>query len=322
MRGIWLENGKLKVRGDLSQPEPRSDEVLVRVTTAGICSTDLEIVKGYVPGFKGILGHEFVGVVDSVGANVSADWVGQRVTGTINIGCRTCTQCLAEGAEHCPNRTVLGIINRDGIFAEYVTLPEANLVSIPDSVPDEVAVFTEPLAAALRIRDQVMVLPSRPICVIGPGRLGMLIGKVLAEAGTEVTMAGRRAESLALAADWGLKTALVAEIDDNAFRFTVEATGNAAGLEHAIRITQPLGTIVLKSTFAGAPSINLTKVVVGELNIIGSRCGPFEPAVRLLAGRKISPEEMVEARYPLAEGLQAFEHAAKSGVRKILLEIS
>ncbi len=319
MKAITLRNNKLAV-SETTKPTIQDNEVLIKLNLAGVCSTDLEIVKGYVPNFNGILGHEFVGTVAETGENVPSSWQGKRVTATINIGCETCSVCVGEGSEHCPNRTVLGIINRDGIFAEYVAVPEANLVEIPADVPDKLAVFTEPLAAALRIREQLCVPPSRSVAVVGPGRLGMLVGWVLALSGNEVVMLGRREESLELAKKWGLKTDLTEHIEDNVFDFTVETTGNEAGLEHALRITRPRGTIVLKSTYAGPANVNLTKLVVAELNVIGSRCGPFEPAVRLLKTPKANEIlDMVEGSYRLADGLAAFEKAAEPGVRKILL---
>ncbi len=317
MKALYLENGHLSLKSDYPRPQPAAHEALVRITLAGICATDLEIVKGYVPGFKGVMGHEFVGVVEEA-ADVSL--IGKRVTSTINIvDPRTADTSLPISKEHHPQRTVLGIINRDGIFADYVAVPVDNLVLIPDTVPDECAVFTEPLAAALRIREQVLVKPSARTAVIGPGRLGMLVGKVLSLAGTTVTMLGRSAASLALPQQWGLDTALVDEVAADSFDFVVEVTGNIAGFEHALRITRPLGTIILKSTFAGAPSIDLTKVVVGELNIVGSRCGPFQPAVRLLEQNAIPVTAMIEQEYPLNAAVDAFTHAAQAGVRKILL---
>lgn len=317
MQAVYLENGNLSYRADYPKPKPAAHEALVRVTLCGICSTDLEIVRGYVPGFKGVLGHEFVGVVEEA---ADASLIGKRVTSTINIvDPRTADQTLPVSKEHHPERTVLGIINHDGVFADYVTVPMDNLVLIPDGLADEMAVFTEPLAAALRIREQVAVRPSGRTAVIGPGRLGMLVGKALSMGGTDVTMLGRSARSLALPQKWGLNTSFVEEAAADSFDFVVEVTGNIAGLEHALRIVRPLGMIVLKSTFAGAPAIDLTKVVVGEVTVVGSRCGPFAPAVRLLAQNAVPVTDMIVAEYPLAEGVKAFEHAAESGVRKILI---
>ncbi|MCI0397343.1 MAG: alcohol dehydrogenase catalytic domain-containing protein [Chloroflexi bacterium] len=316
MQALYVADGRLSYRQGYPKPEPGPGEALVRVRLAGICATDLEIVKGY-GGFKGVLGHEFVGQVEA--ATEEPSWVGKRVVGTINLGCWQCRVCLGEGPEHCPQRTVLGIIQKDGIFADYVTLPLVNLRPVPDEVPDEEAVFTEPLAAALRIREQLVVPPTARVAVVGPGRLGMLIGQVLALAGTRVTMLGRLPASLALPAQLGLETGLAGDMADDSFDFVVEATGNEAGLAHSLRLVRPLGTLVMKSTFAGAATMDLSKLVVGEITVVGSRCGPFEPALRLLAQGKIAVRRMIEAEYPLAEGTAALTHAARPGVRKVLL---
>lgn len=346
MRALVLEDGHLGLCADAPQPEPAADDALIRVSLAGICSTDLELVKGYAGGFRGVLGHEFVGVVVdaasgsgqypvssgqwsdsshlvSSGTTGVAEWVGRRVVGTINLGCRRCAVCLGEGPEHCPNRTTLGIHNKDGVFADYVTLPVVNLLEVPATVADEEAVFTEPLAAALRIREQIAVRPTARTAVVGPGRLGLLVAQVLALAGTAVVVLGRRAESLALPRQLGLPTGLVDAAADNAYDLVVEATGNDAGFAHSLRLVRPRGTLVLKSTFAGRANIDLTKLVVGEITVVGSRCGPFAPALRLLeqgaVGAQIAVRPLIEAEYPLSEGLAAFEHAARPGARKVLL---
>jgi threonine dehydrogenase-like Zn-dependent dehydrogenase len=225
----------------------------------------------------------------------------------------------------------LGIIDRDGIFAQYAVMPVGNLLLVPDIVPDELAVFTEPLAAALRIRDQIRIRPTALAAVVGPGRLGLLIGQVLALGGTDVTVLGRREATLELPRELGLKAALVDEQADNSYDLVVEATGNDAGFAHALRIVRPQGTLVLKSTFAGDANLNLTKLVVDEVTVVGSRCGPFAPALRLLklaaetgdavacAGTTIQVRPLIEAEYPLSDATAAFDHAARPGVRKVLL---
>ncbi len=319
MNVICLEDGQLVYRTDYKKPQIQSGEARLAISLAGICSTDLEIVKGYVPGFEGVLGHEFVGVVEAVGDPIHANWVGRRVVGSINIGCGQCATCLSTGPEHCPQRYALGVHNWDGVFAEYAVLPVANLLPVPENVPDETAVFTEPLAAALRIREQVTVRPSARTAVVGPGRLGLLVGLVLALDGTDVTMLGRRTSSLALPAQLGLSTGLTDEFDDNSFDFVVEVTGNDAGFAQAIRLVRPLGTLVLKSTFAGQSTLDLTKLVVSEISVIGSRCGPFVPALRLLAQEAVPVRALIDGEYPLSQGLTAFQHAARPGIRKILL---
>lgn len=330
MQALTLENGKLSFRVDRPQPKPEPDEVLIRVRLAGICSTDLELVKGYAGGFKGILGHEFVGVVEGSGSPDNIGWIGTCVVGTINLGCGKCHVCLRDGPEHCPNRTTLGIHNRDGVFAEFVTLPVANLLPVPESISDEEAVFTEPLAAALRIRERIKIQPTSRIAVVGPGRLGLLSAQVLALGAGDVTVLGRRMESLALPSQLGLRTGLVEDQADSSYDLVVEATGNDAGFAHSLRLTRPQGMLVLKSTFHGNANINLTKLVVDEITVVGSRCGPFAPALRLLdqnaraggqlrAGAGVQVKPLIDGRYELRDGLEAFDHAARSGVRKILL---
>lgn len=315
MQALYLQNNQLSYRQDYPRPQPAAGEGLVDVTLAGICATDLEIVQGYA-GFEGVLGHEFVGVVAETAA---AGWIGRRVVGTINVGCGQCAVCLSSGPEHCPQRSVLGIRGRDGAFADSLLLPLANLLPVPDEVTDEAAVFTEPLAAALRIREQVQVRPSARVAVVGPGRLGLLIGQVLALGGTAVVMVGRRASSLHLPAAMGLETGLVDGFPDNSFDFVVEATGNETGFAQALRLLRPLGTLVLKSTFHGSISLDLSKLVVAEITVIGSRCGPFAPALRLLQHGDVDVKDLIEAQYPLRSGVAAFRHAAQPGVRKILL---
>ncbi len=319
MHALYLKEGQLTLHGDYPRPTPGADEALIRVTLAGICSTDLELVKGYAGGFRGVLGHEFVGVVEAVGSADAAEWVGQRVVGGINLGCRNCAVCLGDGPEHCPNRTTLGIHNKDGVFADYVTLPMVNLLAVPDGVADEEAVFAEPLAAALRIREQIAVRPAARAAVVGPGRLGLLVAQVLALAGGDVTVLGRRAESLELPRQLGLVTGLVDDAADDSFDLVVEATGNDAGFAHSLRLVRPRGTLVLKSTFHGNANINLTKLVVAEINVLGSRCGPFAPALRLLEQGAVAVRPLIEAEYPLADALAAFEHADRPGARKVLL---
>lgn len=315
MRALVLESSGPRLRESYPAPRAAPGLALIRLRLAGICSTDLELVKGYM-GFLGVLGHEFVGEVQEAEDRA---WIGKRVVGSINLGCRDCPICHGSGPEHCPHRTVLGIVAHDGAFAEQLTLPVANLLEVPDTVRDEQAVFTEPLAAALRIREQLAVRPSAKVAVVGPGRLGLLIAQVLRLAGTQVLVLGRRRESLELPARWGLSTGLVEEAGESRFDLVVEATGNAAGLAHSLRLVRPLGTLVMKSTFAGAPPVDLTKIVVDEITVVGSRCGPFAPALDLLEQGAIDVESTIEAEYPLAQALAAMQHAARPGVKKVLL---
>lgn len=316
MQALHVSNGDLTYLNNYPRPEAGPRQALIRLKLAGICATDLEIVKGYA-NFSGVLGHEFVGVVEEAD---EPHWIGERVVGGINLGCGSCSVCLADGPEHCPQRRVLGIIGHDGAFADYLVLPVRNLLLVPDEVTDELAVFTEPLAAAMRIREQIRIRPSVKTAVVGPGRLGLLVGQVLALDGTEVVMFGRRPESLVLAQQLGFNSHLIQEAVDDSFDLVVEATGNEAGLASSLRIVRPLGTLVLKSTFSGRATVDLTKLVVGELTVVGSRCGPFAPALRLLAEGKIAVRPLIEAQYRLAQGIVAFDHAARPGVRKVLLQ--
>jgi threonine dehydrogenase-like Zn-dependent dehydrogenase len=318
MQALTLDT-LLRYRNDISTPELAAGEALIELRLAGICATDLELVKGYA-GFSGILGHEFVGTVAAVADDKHRDWLHQRVVGSINIGCNACEICRSDGPAHCLNRKVLGIRNKDGVFADYFSLPITNLYPVPDAVADHSAVFTEPLAAALRVVTQIAALPISDIAVVGPGRLGLLIAKVLSLAGYRVTVLGRSAESLVLPEQWHLATGLTAEIQDNCFDCVVDASGQAAGFAAALRIVKPRGTLVLKSTFAAHPALDLSKVVVYEINIIGSRCGPFADALAMLTQNLLPVETMIDGQYPLRDGLAAFAHAAKAGVRKILLQ--
>ncbi len=308
----------LSYRDDIAAPALATGEALIELRLAGICATDLELVKGYA-GFSGILGHEFVGAVVAVADDKDQEWLHRRVVGSINIGCNDCANCRDDGPAHCLKRKVLGIRGKNGVFADYFSLPVANLFAVPDTVEDQAAVFTEPLAAALRVVQQIAGLKVTEIAVLGPGRLGLLIAKVLNLAGYQVTLLGRSATSLALPEQWALATGLTSDIPDNSFHCVVDATGHAGGFSQALRIVKPRGTLVLKSTFAADAALDLSKVVVHEINIIGSRCGPFAEALTLLAENKLPVETIIDGHYPLKDGLAAFEHAGRAGVRKILL---
>jgi len=317
MRGLWLEKQTLTYREDLPTPEPGPGEALIRLRLAGICATDLEMVRGYYP-FTGVPGHEFVGEV--VAAPDGPEWVGRRVVGEINITCGACRFCRMGMPTHCENRTVLGILGHDGVFAEYLTLPLANLHPVPDSVPDEMAVFTEPLAAALEIQQQVQVRPTDRVLVVGAGRLGVLIAWTLSLTGAEVSAVVRRERQRELLAPYGVRSLSADEVPPRSMDLVVEATGNPQGLALAKRALRPRGILVLKSTYAGETTLNLAPFVVDEVTVVGSRCGPFAPALRHLAAGRVDPRPLIEARYPLAQGPEAFAHAARPGVFKVLLE--
>jgi threonine dehydrogenase-like Zn-dependent dehydrogenase len=317
VRGLWLEEKKLRLRDDLPVPEPPEGEIRVRVLLASICNTDLELVKGYYP-FAGVLGHEFVGVVDENQGPLS----GKRVVGEINAVCGTCPTCRTGRAKHCPQRTVLGIVNRNGAFAEYLTLPVENLHPVPDSLPTEVAVFTEPLAAALEIREQILVGPKHHVLVLGDGKLGQLIARTLALTGCELIVAGRHRNKLSLLDEAGISTCLSDSVAQGHFDLVVECTGSPEGFELARRAVRPRGSIVLKSTYAGSLEVDAAALVVDEITLIGSRCGPFQPALRLLTDATVDVLPLIEARYPLAQGLEAFNHARRPGAMKVLVEMT
>jgi threonine dehydrogenase-like Zn-dependent dehydrogenase len=316
MQALWLEEKALQVR---EVPEPQKPgEALIRIRVAGICSTDLELVKGYYP-FTGVLGHEFVGEVMQCD---EPNWVGQRVVGEINVTCGVCESCLHGRPTHCENRSVLGISNRDGVFAEYTTLPVANLHRVPEEVPDEMAVFTEPLAAALEILEQVHIQPGERVLLVGAGRLGQLIAQVLALTGCDLRAVARHARQQELLGARGVRTIDEGDLQPGRWDLVVEATGSPAGFELARRCVRPRGTLVMKSTYQGDLTLNMSAIVVDEVTIVGSRCGPFAPALRLLARGEIDPRGLVAAEHRLAEGLKAFEQAAAPGTLKVLLTSS
>jgi threonine dehydrogenase-like Zn-dependent dehydrogenase len=313
MQAVWLENNQISMR-DVPQPNNPS-EALIKIRKAGICSTDLELVKGYYP-YTGILGHEFVGEV--VDASDSA-WLGSRVVGDINAVCGLCEACRNGRPTHCENRTVLGIVNRDGIFAEYTSLPLENLHRVPDSVPDEMAVFTEPLAAALEIQQQIQVKPTDRVLVIGAGRLGQLIAQTLALTGCDLHVVARHSQQQNLLTARGIRIISEAEIQPRKWDIVVEVTGSSEGFNLARRAIRPRGTLVMKSTYKGDMTVNFSSIVVDEIQIVGSRCGPFEPALRLMEKREVDPTVLIAEEYNLKDALKAFEKAAQPGVLKVLI---
>ncbi len=316
MRGLYLAEGRVGFRADLPAPRRQAGEALARVTLAGICGTDLELLRGYRP-FAGVPGHEFVGVV--VEAERS-EWIGRRVVGEINISCGVCDLCRRGLPTHCRQRAVLGLFGHDGVMAEYVALPEANLHAVPDAVSDVQAAFTEPLAAALQIAELAHIAPTQMVVVLGDGRLGLLVAQALALTGCRLIVVGRHPHKLALLARRGIETTLDATALEGQADVTVECTGSPAGFEAARRLTRPRGILALKSTYADKAEIDLSRLVVDEITLMGTRCGPFEPALRLLARGLIDVAALVEATYPLEEGAAAFEHAGRRGALKVLLQ--
>jgi threonine dehydrogenase-like Zn-dependent dehydrogenase len=322
MRGLWLENNQLELRTDLPIPKPAEGEALIHVLQAGICNTDLELLKGYYP-YRGILGHEFVGIV----VQGPDPLKGQRVVGEINAACGQCHYCRRHQPTHCEQRTVLGIVNRQGAFADYLTLPIANLHPVPEHLSTQTATFTEPLAAALEIQEQVTIHPQDRVLVVGEGKLGQLVAQTLALTGCQLLVVGRHPEKLANLAARNIATGLADAVGDGqtptgdhrTFDIAVECTGNPQGFEQARQALRPRGTLVLKSTYAGQLTLDASALVVDEITLIGSRCGPFAKALDLLAKAAVDVSPLIQATYPLTQGLEAFALAQQRGSQKVLL---
>jgi len=317
MKAIWLEDKQIELRENLPVPAPKSGEALVKVLKAGICNTDLELVKGYYP-YRGIIGHEFVGVVEQGSQQLK----NQRVVGEINASCGNCDYCLGGIKTHCPNRTVLGIVNRHGAFAQYLTLPIENLHIVPSNVKTEVATFTEPIAAALQIQQQISITPKTKVLVVGDGKLGLLVAQTLSLRGCDLQVIGRHQDKLDLLKELGINTNLEAIAIERKFDVAVECTGNSAGFELARFALKPRGTLILKSTYAGKLKLDASALVVDEITVLGSRCGPFDLALQLLAENRLNIEPMISGSYELSDGLSAFSHAQRRGTLKILLDVN
>jgi threonine dehydrogenase-like Zn-dependent dehydrogenase len=349
MKAVVL-NPALRLVTDRMKPKPGPGEALVRVRLCGICNTDLELMKGYM-GFRGVPGHEFVGEVIEINptektspfngkssqastgraghasaaqegeGNERSSLIGSRVVGEINAACGECVFCKEGVPTHCERRTVLGILGRDGCMAEYLTLPIENIHPVPDNVSDEAAVFVEPLAAAYEILEQVEGSKTDRILVMGDGKLGLLCAMSLSTTGAEVTLMGRHEHKMALAKPYGVNVLPLGERGlQKSFHVVVEATGTSEGFEQAMDHTCPRGIIVLKSTVAEGKPLNLAPVVINEITVVGSRCGPFVPALDALASGAIDPTPLIEATYPIDDALKAFEHAATKGALKVLVK--
>lgn len=316
MTAIHIEHGEVTVR-DVPQTRRRKGHALLRLITGGICNTDLELQRGYY-GFSGTPGHEFVAEVADAD---TSSWIGKRVVGDINLACGKCEWCVQRNlARHCPHRTVLGIVKYPGAFQQFFTLPEENLHAVPESVATDHAVFTEPIAAACEILDQVKIPKGQPIAVLGDGKLGLLIAQVLALHGANVHQFGRHKSKLAIARAVGVKTSTSPPKPSTKFDIVVEATGSAEGFATAARMTNPRGTIVLKSTVHDRTPVDMAHIIVQEITLVGSRCGRFAPALNLLKSKKLNIDPMIHARFPLAEAPRAFERASEKGVLKVLLD--
>jgi threonine dehydrogenase-like Zn-dependent dehydrogenase len=336
MRALIYRDQHLSFEAAYPNPSPGKGEALMRVLQAGICNTDLEIIRGYM-NFGGVLGHEFVGIVEEVFPDPArqhlylypeaASLIGKRVVGEINAACQQhdCFYCSHGMPTQCPRRTTLGIVNRDGAFAEYLTLPIENLHMVPENVSDEEAVFVEPLAANFEMLEQVHIRPTDRVVVLGDGKMGQLAAQVLVLSGCEVMLVGKHEEKLALAAASGITTQRLEHTEsfvlDGMQRvdMVVECSGSAQGLELAIRLVRPRGTIFLKSTVAAQSTLSLAPIVIDEIRVQGSRCGPFAPALRALSQHSIDVRPLISATFGLDQGLKAFEYAAKPGVLKVLL---
>lgn len=330
MRALVYRDHVLKLEQNYPMPDPPDGEALIRVSLVGICNTDVEITRGYMD-FEGVLGHEFVGVVEKLvhqpGASTPRSLLGKRVVGEINAACHksTCAYCQSRMHTHCPERTTLGIVQRDGACAEYVTLPVENLHLVPDGVSDDEAIFVEPLAANFEIMEQVHLKPTDRVIVLGDGKMGQLAARVLALSGCEVTLVGKHPAKLLLVERLGIAVCLLDDVDEliqhgrRRVDMVVECTGSEQGLELALRLVRPRGTLVLKSTVAAKSNIHLAPIVIDEIRVQGSRCGPFEPALRALARHQIDIRSLISGRYSLENALAAFDYAMQPGVLKVLV---
>src|SRR5215207_8131585 len=300
MRAIVLDN-RVTFQQSRPSPDPRDGEVLVRVSCAGVCETDLQLIKGYM-GFHGVLGHEVVGIAES------GPFAGRRVVGEINCACWNCETCRSGLPTHCPNRTVLGILNHDGAFADLIAVPERNLHRVPDSVPDDIAVFTEPVAAAFQIPAQLTIAATDRVVVLGDGRLGNLCAQVLASIADDVLVVGKHQEKLAILQRMGLATAMLSdELPPRAADIVVDCTGSDSGLSAALTLVRPRGTIVLKTTVAGTQTLAWAPFVIDEVTLVGSRCGPFDQALTALEKGEVRVQPLISERYDLAKGIDALE---------------
>jgi threonine dehydrogenase-like Zn-dependent dehydrogenase len=314
MRALVLDDD-VRLRTDYPDPAPRAGESVVRVLCAGICETDLQLIRGYM-GFRGVLGHEFVGIAES------GPFAGRRVVGEINCACRHCDLCRRGLPTHCANRSVLGILQHDGAFADAIAVPQENLHVVPDDMPTDVAVFTEPVAAAFQIPAQIPIERSDRIVVLGDGRLGNLCAQVLASLSDHVVVIGKHPEKLALLDALGIETALLADVGtDRANDIVVDCTGSDTGLPTALKLVRPRGTIVLKTTVAGEQTLAWAPFVIDEITLVGSRCGPFDRALEALSAGLVDVRPLISTRFDLSHGVTALEHARTRPVLKVLLDV-
>lgn len=314
MKALLRKQGKHSVQ-DVPEPQPLEGEAFIKVHKAGICNTDLEIVRGYMD-FEGILGHEFVGEVKRA---PSRSWLGKRVVGEINIACGTCGFCRQGLKNHCPSRSVLGIHRKNGAFAEYVTLPLKNLHEIPETIDEQLAVFVEPLAAALEILEQVKIGEKDSVLILGDGKLGLLAAQVIKSHTDRVSCAGKHQRKLDILEKKGVKTFCRGEAIEECFDIVIEATGKKEGVNQALSLVKPRGRVVLKSTFFDQVSVDVSSIVIDEIELIGSRCGPFPKAISFLAKGEIEVLEMVDGNFPLSQAEEALNLAKKPETIKVLI---
>lgn len=318
MKAVVFDN-ELKLVTDYEKPTPKKGEALIKVSLAGICNTDYEITKGYM-GYKGVLGHEFVGVVEDVN-DEDKSLLRKRVVGEINCGCGNCEWCHQGLQRHCPNRQTLGIWQKDGCFSEYLAMPLETLLEVPENVLDEQAVFVEPLAAGLEILEQLHIQPVQKVIILGDGKLGLTTALALNSSNVDVLLVGKHQNKLDIAKKQGVKTKLLQDLEVNKeWDFVVEATGSISGFETALNLTKPRGTLVLKSTVAASKEFNLAPIVIDEIRVQGSRCGRFEPALRLLSSGKIDFSPFISGIYPVDSAIEAFEKNKEKDALKILLK--
>lgn len=316
----------LKFDINYSKPIPNKGEALIKVSLAGICNTDYEITKGYM-GYRGILGHEFVGIVEEVNSENEIDkaWLGKRVVAEISWGCDNpnCEWCAKKNYRHCPDRHTIGIWKKDGCFAEYITLPTNILFEVPQNVPDEQAVFVEPLAAACEIVEQLHIEPMKKVLVLGDGKLGLTTALALNALNLDVLLVGKHQNKLDIAKNQGVKTKLLSEFAiEKIYDVVVEATGTASGFETSMSLTKPRGTLVLKSTVASGKELNLAPIVIDEITVLGSRCGQFPPALRLLENNRIDFKPFISGIYNIENSIEAFEANKAKDTIKILLKMN
>lgn len=318
---VFNDKEGLVLKTDYTKPVPQKGEALIKVSMAGICNTDAEIIKGYM-GYSGVLGHEFVGVVEDVN-DADKSWIGKRVVAEISYGCDNpdCPWCAVKNYRHCPDRHTIGIWRKDGCFAEYITLPTNILFEVPENVPDEQAVFVEPLAAACEITEQLHIEPTHKVVVLGDGKLGLTTALTLNAQNLDVTLVGKHQNKLDIAKAQGVKTMLLDELKvSNNFDVVVEATGSVSGFETSLNLVKPRGILVLKSTIATGKELNLAPIVINEITVLGSRCGQFGPALRLLKNNRIDFKPFISKIYSIDEAIKGFEANREKDSIKIILK--